>query len=76
VNHCKGNQVVGSFGLGGQESSLNHEARELNRLLPVGWVVSQFWAGFGQSNKQSLDRAAERTTREQEFSIRQKYFYL
>jgi hypothetical protein len=75
VNCCRGHQVAGSFGLGGQESSWNPGAREPDRLLLAGWVVSRFWAGFGQSIKQSLGRAAERTTRGREFSIRQRYFY-
>jgi hypothetical protein len=63
VNCCRGNQVAGSFGLGGQESSWNPGARKSYRLLLDGWVVSQFWAGFGQSIRQRLDRAAGRTTR-------------
>jgi hypothetical protein len=49
VNCGRGHQVAGSFGLGGQESSQNPGARELDRLLLAGWVVSRFWAGFGQS---------------------------
>jgi hypothetical protein len=63
VSCCRGHQVVGNFWLGGQESSWNPRAREPDRLLLVGWVVSQFWAGFGQSIKQSLGRAVERTIR-------------
>jgi hypothetical protein len=49
VNHCRGHQVDGSFGLVGQESSRNPGAREPDRLLLAGWVVSRFWAGFGHS---------------------------
>ena len=73
MNCGRGHQVAGSFGLRGQESSWNPGAREPNRLLLVGWVVSRFWAGFVQSIKQSLGRAAERATRGWEFSITQKY---
>jgi hypothetical protein len=76
VNCCRGHQVAGSFGLGGQESSWNPGAREPDRLLLAGWVVSRFWAGFGQSIKQSLGKVAERTIRGREFSIRQRYFYV
>ena len=63
VNCCRGHQVARSFGLRGQESSQNPRARELNRLLLAGWVVSQFWAGFGQSILQRLDIAAGRMTK-------------
>jgi hypothetical protein len=63
VNCCRGHQVAGSFGLGGQESSRNPGARELDRLLLAGWVVSRFWAGFGQSIRQRLDKVAGRTTK-------------
>jgi hypothetical protein len=50
-------QVAGSFGLGGQESSQNPGAREPDRLLLAGWVVSRFWAGFGQSIRQSFGQS-------------------
>ena len=63
VNCCRGHQVARSFGLRGQESSRNPGAREPDRLLLASWVVSQFWAGFGQSIRQRLDRAVGRTTR-------------
>jgi len=40
VNCSRGHQVVGIFWLGGQESSQNPGAREPDRLLLDGWVVS------------------------------------
>jgi hypothetical protein len=58
VNHCRGHQVAGRFGLGGQDSFWYPGARELDRLLLDGWVVSRFWAGFGQCIR--LGKAAER----------------
>ena len=73
VNCCRGHQVARSFGLGGQESSRNPGAREPEGLLLVGWVVSRFWAGFGQSIR--LGKAAERTTGYWDNNIRQRYFY-
>jgi hypothetical protein len=76
VYSCRGHHVARIFGLGGQESLRNPGARELDRLLLASWVVSRFWAGFGQSIKQSLGRAVERTIRGWEFSIRQRYFYV
>jgi hypothetical protein len=49
VNHCKGHRVAGGFGHGGQDSLRYPRAREPDRLLLAGWVVSRFfWAGFGQ----------------------------
>ena len=63
VNCCRGHQVAGSFGLGGQGSSQNPGAREPKRLLLAGWVVSWFWEGFGQSIRQRLERIAGGTTR-------------
>jgi hypothetical protein len=66
--------LVGSLGLGGQESSQNPRAREPDKLLLVGWVVSRFWVGFGQSIR--LGKAVERTTIYWDNSIRQRYFYL
>jgi hypothetical protein len=74
VNHCRGHQVAGSFGLGGQDSFRYPGAREPDRLLLASWVVSRFWAGFGQCIR--LGKAAERTTRSTGISIRQRYFYL
>jgi hypothetical protein len=67
---CRGHQVAGSFGLEGQESLRNPGAREPNRLLLAGWVVSRFWAEF------STISASAWTNRDQGFSIRQRYFYL
>jgi hypothetical protein len=61
VNHCRGHQVAGGFGLGGQDSLRYPGAREPDRLLLAGWVVSRFWAGFGQISR--LDKATGRTTR-------------
>jgi hypothetical protein len=58
VNCCRGHQVAGSFGLGGQESSQNPGAREPDRLLLAGWVVSRFWVGFGQSIRQSFGQSS------------------
>jgi hypothetical protein len=72
----QGHQVARSFGLVGQESSQNPGAREMDKMLLASWVVSRFWAGFGQSIKQSLGRAEKREIRGQEFSIRQRYFYV
>jgi hypothetical protein len=54
VNYCRGHQVARSFGLGGQESSQNPGAREPDRVLLDGWVVSHFWEGFGQSIKKTF----------------------
>jgi hypothetical protein len=48
VNHCRGHRVAGGFGHGGQDSLRYPGAREPDRLLLAGWVVSRFWAGFGQ----------------------------
>jgi hypothetical protein len=45
VNHCRGHQVAGGFGHGGQDSFRYPGAREPDRLLLAGWVVSR----FGQS---------------------------
>ena len=45
VNHCRGHRVAWGFGHGGQDSFRYPRARELDRLLLVGWVVSR----FGQS---------------------------
>jgi hypothetical protein len=42
VNHCRGHQVAGGFGHGGQDSFRYPGARELDRLLLAGWVVSRF----------------------------------
>jgi hypothetical protein len=36
VNHCRGHQVAGSFGLGGQDSLWYPGAREMDRLLLAG----------------------------------------
>ena len=71
-----GTGLLGVLGTGDRISLWYPGAREPDRLLLAGWVVSRFWVGFGQSIGQSLDRAAERTTREWEFSIRQRYFFL
>jgi hypothetical protein len=70
---CRGHQVARSFGLGGQDSFQYPRAREPDRLLLAGWVVSRFWIGFGQCIR--LGKAAERTTRSAGSSIRQRYFY-
>jgi hypothetical protein len=45
VNHCRGHRVAGGFGHGGQDSFRYPGAREPDRLLLAGWVVSR----FGQS---------------------------
>jgi hypothetical protein len=45
VNHCRGQRVAGGFGHGGQDSFRYPGAREPDRLLLAGWVVSR----FGQS---------------------------
>jgi hypothetical protein len=76
VNCCRGHQVAGSFGLGGQESSRNPGAREPDRLLLAGWVVSRFWAGFGQSISRDWAKQQRGQPDNWEFSIRQRYFYL
>jgi hypothetical protein len=49
VNYCRGHRVAGGFGHEGQDSLRYPGAREPYRLLLDGWVVSQFWAGFGQA---------------------------
>jgi hypothetical protein len=46
VNHCKGHQVAGGFGHGDQDSLQYHGAREPDRLLLAGWVVSWFGQGL------------------------------
>ena len=46
MNHRRGHQVVGGFGDGGQDSLRYPRARELYKMLLVGWVVSKFWAEF------------------------------
>jgi hypothetical protein len=45
VNHCRGHRVARGFGHGGQDSLQYPGAKEPNRLLLTGWVVSRF---FGQ----------------------------
>jgi hypothetical protein len=50
VNYCRGHRVAGGFGHEGQDSLRYPGAREPYRLLLDGWVVSQFWAGFGQAS--------------------------
>jgi hypothetical protein len=57
VNHCRGHQVAGGFGLGGQDSLRYPGARESDRLLLAGWVVSRFGQGLvkqqaGQSSRE------------------------
>ena len=42
VNHCRGHRVAGGFGHGGQDSLQYLGARESDRLLLAGWVVSHF----------------------------------
>jgi hypothetical protein len=46
VNHCRGHQVAGGFGHGGQDSLRYPGAREPDRLLLAGWVVSRFGQGL------------------------------
>jgi hypothetical protein len=46
VNHCRGHRVAGGFGHGGQDSLRYPGARELDRLLLAGWVVSRFGQGL------------------------------
>jgi hypothetical protein len=46
VNCGRGHQVAGSFGLGGQDSLRYPGAREPDRLLLAGWVVSRFGQGL------------------------------
>jgi hypothetical protein len=46
VNHCTLHRVVGGFGHGGQDSLRYPGAREPDRLLLVGWVVSRFGQGL------------------------------
>jgi hypothetical protein len=46
VNHCRGHRVAGGFGHGGQDSFRYPGARELDRLLLAGWVVSRFGQGL------------------------------
>jgi hypothetical protein len=46
VNHCRGHWVAGGFGHGGQDSLWYPGAREPDRLLLAGWVVSQFGQGL------------------------------
>ena len=55
MNHCRGHRVAGGFGHGGQDSLQYLGARESDRLLLAGWVVSRFWAGFGQSIKHQAE---------------------
>jgi hypothetical protein len=73
VNHCRGHRVAGGFGLGGQDSLRYPGAREPDRLLLAGWVVSRFWAGFGQAAGWAKQQGGQPDKRE--FSIRQRYFY-
>jgi hypothetical protein len=46
VNHCRGHRVAGGFGHGGQDSLRYPGAREPDRLLLAGWVVSRFGQGL------------------------------
>jgi hypothetical protein len=60
VNHCRGHRVAGGFGHGGQDSLRYPGAREPDRLLLAGWVVSRFGQGLVKASR--LGKAAERTT--------------
>jgi hypothetical protein len=74
VNHCRGHRVAGGFGHGGQDSLRYPGAREPDRLLLAGWVVSRF-LGRVWSVHQAGQSSRERTTRSTRISIRQRYFY-
>jgi hypothetical protein len=67
VNHCRRHQVAGGFQLKGQDSFRYPGAREPDKLLLAGWVVSQFWVGFGQCIR--LGKTVEKTTRSSGISI-------
>jgi hypothetical protein len=69
VNHCRGHRVAGGFGHGGQDSLWYPGAREPDRLLLAGWVVSRFWAEFSTVSTSAW------TNREfKGVSIRKRYF--
>jgi hypothetical protein len=70
VNHCRGHRVAGGFGHGSQDSLRYPGARESDRLLLAGWVVSRFWVEF------STVSASAWTNRDRGFSIRRRYFNL
>jgi hypothetical protein len=72
VNHCRGHRVAGGFGHGGQDSLRYPGAREPDRLLLAGWVVSRF--GQGLVKAAGWAKAAGRTTRSARISIRKRYF--
>ena len=57
----------GGFGHEVQDSLWYPGARELDRLLLAGWVVSRFGQGLVKQQGGQLDKW--------EFSIRQRYFY-
>jgi hypothetical protein len=61
VNHCRGHRVAGGFGHGGQDSLWYPGAREPDRLLLAGWVVSRFGQGLVKASR--LGKAAERTAK-------------
>jgi hypothetical protein len=46
VNHCRGHRVTGGFGHGGQDSWRYPRAREMDKMLLDGWVVSLFGQGL------------------------------
>jgi hypothetical protein len=73
VNHRRGHRVAGGFGHGGQDSLWYPGARELDRLLLAGWVVSRF-LGRVWSVHQAGQSSRERTTSSAGISIRAEVF--
>jgi hypothetical protein len=72
VNHCRGHRVAGGFGHGGQDSLRYPGAREPDRLLLAGWVVSRFGQGLVKAT--GWAKQQRRTTRSRGISIRKRYF--
>jgi hypothetical protein len=72
VNHCRGHRVAGGFGHGGQDSLRYPRAREPDRLLLAGWVVSRFGQGLVKAAGWARQQGGQPDKRE--FSIRKRYF--
>jgi hypothetical protein len=72
VNHCRGHRVAGGFGHGGQDSLRYPGAREPDRLLLAGWVVSRFGQGLVKAAGWARQQGGQPDKRE--FSIRKRYF--
>jgi hypothetical protein len=70
VNHCRGHRVAGGFGHGGQDSLRYPGARESDRLLLAGWVVSRFGQVWSSINKAAGKGQPYRAG----VSIRKRYF--